>query len=395
MKTTCGCLVAILSLASAARADTFLLSAGGRIDGELLNATESPRTKYVVRSSGATVTFDKNAVREVLQANPAEAEYQKLRHEQPDTVAGHLALADWCRDHKLNDQRKRHLERVLELDPNNAGARSQLGYAKLGGQWRTRQEHMAALGKVQHKGEWLYPQEIEILEKRDEAARLKAEWIGNLKRWRDWLGGEKDQAARSGLQAIADPAAVPAIVLALDDEPRFEVRVLLIRALARIGTLDAQLLLAKGSLGDPSAEVRATALDLLVESPQPAIVNYYIQQLRSKDNEVINGAAYALARFKDTRAVGPLIDALVTSHKFQIVSGSPGGGLSASNGPNGSGLSTGSSVQIVQQLKNNQQVLNTLILLTNNEVNYQYNVDAWKQWFAGRKKNTFVDSRRG
>jgi HEAT repeat protein len=386
--------LSVLVVASTAAADVFLLGGGGRVEGELINADEKPRAKFIVRTApGATITLSAEQVKEVVRSSPVEAEYEALRHKQPDTPAGHMTLADWCRDNRLSEQRKLHLERVIELETNHPEARSQLGYNRLGGQWRTREEHMASLGKVQHKGEWYYPQEIEIIQRRDEANRLRQEWVANLKRWRDWLGGPKDQTARQSIADIADPAALPALQQALAEDLPDEVRVMYVRAVARIETFDALMMLAERALTDPSAEVRATSLDLLIEAPQPAIVNYFMQQLQSKDNNVVNRAAYGLLRFKDDRAVGPLIDALVTKHKFAVTTGNPGGGMTASNNSFGGGLSMGSSTKIHQVELQNQAVLDALIVLAGGQANYQYNIDAWKQWYAGRKKNTF-DARR-
>ena len=69
-------------------------------------------------------------------------------------------------------------------------------------------------------------------------------------------------------------------------------------------------------------------------------------------------------------AIGPLIDVLVTTHKFEIVSGQGGGGMQAINGPGGAGLNMGQSKKIVTEVMQNQQVLNTLITLIGGEVVY-------------------------
>lgn len=384
----------VVLAATSVRGDVFLLQSGGRLEGALVNADEKPRTKYVVRTSpGAVVTLTADQVKDVVRPTPTDAEYAALRHQHSDTPDGHWALAEWCREQKLPDLRKRHLERIVELDPNHRMARSLLGYNQIAGEWRTREEHMAALGKVLHKGEWLYPQEIEINERKAEANRMRLEWIVNLKRWKEWLGGPKDATARANIAAIADPAALPALQQALADEQVPDaVRELYVRAVGRIGAFDSMMMLAERSLTDPSQEIRSVSLELLSDDPQPAVVNYFIQQLRSKDNAVINRAAYALQRFKDDRAVAPLIDVLVTKHKYSETSG--GSGLSATNSSFGSGLSTGSSTFTYTKELQNPNVLDALIVLVNGQVNYQFNVDAWKQWYAGRKKAKFVDARR-
>jgi HEAT repeat protein len=387
--------LSVLLFSATASADVFVLGSGGRIEGELVNAEEKPRVKFVVRTApGATITLAATQVKDVVRTSPVAAEYEALRHKQPDTAAGHMTLANWCRDNKLEAERKLHLERVVELDAEHREARGQLGYSYLGGQWRTRTDFMASLGKVQHKGEWMYPQEIEILQRRDEATKVRQQWVADLRRWRDWLGGPKDQTARQNIETIADPAALPALQQALNEEQSDDVRVMILRAIARIDSFDGLLMLAQRALTDPSEEVRATSLDLLVEAPQPAIVNYFMQQLHSKDNAVVNRAAYGLMRFKDERAIGPLIDALVTSHKFAVTTGNPGGGINAGQGPGGVGLGMGGKTTIHQLELKNQPVLDALIVLSGGQANYTFNIEAWKQWFAGRKKHTF-DARRG
>ncbi len=389
------CLLAAMLSCSALQAETFVLNDGGRIDGQWLNVDEKPQTKYVVRSSaGATLTLAKESVKQVVKKSPAELEYEIVRHQHPDTVAGHLALAQWCQEQKLTEIRKQHLERVLELDPNQRDARSVLGFAKIGGQWRTREQHLSSMGKIQHNGEWLYPQEIEILDRRAEQTRSRLEWTANLKRWRSWLGGDKESTARTNIAAISEPAAYAALQQLLNEEKVDAVRVMYVRALGRIGTYEALISIADRSLLDPSPDVRAISLDLLVEKPQAAIVNYFIQQLQSKDNVAVNRSAFALLRFKDKRAIAPLIDALVTKHKYAVTTGNSGGGISAMNSPNGSGINMGSSTKIIQNELNNQQVLDALITLVGGSINYQFNVEAWRQWHAGVKKNQFADARR-
>ncbi|MCE9604590.1 MAG: HEAT repeat domain-containing protein [Planctomycetia bacterium] len=384
------------SFATVASADEFVLASGGRISGEFLNADQSPRLTYEVKlfSGGGVVTFDREQVQDVVRRSPAETEYEIVRHQYPDTSAGQWALAEWCKEKKLTDLRKSHLERVIELEPNHENARAALGYNRLQGQWRTRAEHLSSLGKVQYKGQWRYPQEIEIIESKQKNEQAKQAWFGNLKRLRDKLGGTGSQAAVDGIVNIVDPAAVPALKQFMDKEDDAVTRKLYVRALAKIGTGAAEMILAERSLNDDSEEIRLTALDLLAASPQKSFVDYYIQQLHSADNEIVNRAGVALSRFKDPRSIAPLIDALVTKHKYSITTGNPGGGLSAGQGSGGAGLSTGSSTRVVTDEKQNQGVLESLVSVVGNKVNYRFDVQAWKQWYAGQKKMRLLDVRR-
>lgn len=387
-------LFAAASDLGAARGEVFLLAGGGRLEGELVNREQTPRSTYVIGlADGTTVTLSTEQVESVAARSVDESEYDRVRHDFPDTEAGQYALAEWCREHKLPGLQREHLRRVIELDPNHVKARSQLGYNRIGGQWRTTTEHQTAMGKVQYKGQWHYPQEIEILEAKQRADKARREWYAALDRLRKQLATERAAAAQTAITEIADPAAVAALNEALEKEPSEDVRRLYVQALAKIGTADAVALLTNRSLNDPAEEVRLTCLDLLEKQPRHAVVTFYIQNLRNPDNEALNRAAAALRRFPDPRAVPSLIDSLVTKHKFKVTTGNAGGGLSATNGSLGSGLSMGSSTMILTQEMKNATVLDTLVRLAAGP-NYLYDVAAWKQWYAGRKKNQLLDVRR-
>jgi len=377
-----------------AQADEFLLASGGRITGEFLNSDQSPRTTYEVKlAAGGTVTFAKDQVQEVLRRPATAAEYETIRHQHPDTVEGQLALAEWCREHKLTEQRKEHLRRVIEIEPNHSAARVALGYNQLKGQWKTQAEHMTALGKVLYKGQWRYPLEIEIIETREKQEFAERTWIGNLKKLRDKMEGNSPQTAEAAVAAINDPTAVPALKQFIEREGEPEKwRELYVQALAKIGTGDAQMILAERALRDPSGEIRTTSLELLAQAKRKPFVDYFIQKLHDGDNTIVNRAGIALSYFKEPRSVAPLIEALKTKHKIDYVSGSPG--ISAGLGTGGSGLSTGQSVRTEIRIVDNDGVLAGLLSVIDTKVNYRFEVEDWKRWYSAQKKQRLIDVRR-
>ena len=149
----------MLAGAERASAEVFELASGGRIVGQLVNADESAPTRYVIAlASGARVVLDASQVKEVTRRQDAEIQYEQVRHEFPPTVEGQMALADWCRDHNLESLRRRHLERVVELDPDHRRAHLLLGHIQDKGQWMTRDEYMAKRGYRRYKDRWMLPQ---------------------------------------------------------------------------------------------------------------------------------------------------------------------------------------------------------------------------------------------
>ena len=101
-----------------------------------------------------------------------------------------------------------------------------------------------------------------------------------------------------------------------DDVPQF--RMLYIEVLANLATSKALKALAVCSIEDPVEEVRLTCLDYLEKKKSPAAVKYYEGKLRSKDNRVVNRAGNGLGRLEAESAIQPLINALVTKHKYKI-----------------------------------------------------------------------------
>ncbi|HEY5315039.1 MAG TPA: HEAT repeat domain-containing protein [Pirellulales bacterium] len=377
-------------------ADTFVLKSGGKVEGTLVNPQETPREKYVIKlDAGGEITLARDQVKDVQRKRPAEVEYDKIRATYPDTAAGQWALAEWCREQHLAEARKVHLKRVIELDSDHAAARGALGYGRFDGQWKTQPEVMTERGYVEYKGRWRLPQEVEILEQLRKSELAEKTWYTNLKRWRDWLNGDRRDEATKCILEIRDPSAVAAVKRQLDNETEQSVRLLLVSALANIGSPAAVHMLAALSLEDANSEVRLTCVDHLDDAPSPEIVAFYIQKLRDKDNTIVNRAAIGLARMKDPSAIPPLVDALVTTHKFKVVSGQAQGNYSASFGSGGAGFGTGGGgPKIITQQLHNPAVLEALVLLTPN-INFNYDVAAWKRWLATQRHSKMLDARRG
>jgi hypothetical protein len=388
-----------VGLAGTVRGDIFVLEGQGEVRGELLNPDESPRTSYVIKTaSGGRVTLAADAVTEVKPQNAAEMKYDRFHADVPDTVEAQWKLAEWCRENRLSAQRQVHLERILKLDPNHADARHGLGYSQIGGRWATQEQLMIQNGYVRSKhapGKWVLPQEEEILAAQGKATKSQLDWNARLKRWSGWLGTDKAASAVANIKAIDDPFAVPGLAKFLASDRRREARLLYVEALSRIHAPAGMEVLVATSLADQDEEIRLAALDQVVARDYKPAVAKYVQALKHKDNAIINRAAVGLGHLKDPSAVGPLIDALVTTHTFQFQQGQPGQTTTTfGTGPNSGGFSFGGSgVKVVKQQFENRAVLQALVDLTE-DVSFNYDVRAWKNWFAAQKKSQSLDARR-
>ncbi len=391
----------MLLLAQRAEGAIFVLTTGGEVRGELINPEESPRTKYLVKTtSGGAVILAAQDVREVLTQSPAEMKYDRYRVDCPDTVDGHWKMAQWCHKNRLSSQRVVHLERILELDPDHAEARRGLGYSKINGRWATQEQVMSQGGYIRSKlvpGKWILPQEEELLARKKQVSNVQLEWNSKLKRWSNWLNTDKHSQALAAIEAIDDVDAVRGLTKSLEEDKRRDARLIYLKALSRINAPASLEVLVNLTLHDGDEEIRLAALDEIVaRSYSPATIRY-VQALRHKDNVVVNRAAVALGRMQDPLAIEKLLDALVTTHTFIIQKGQAGQTSAAfGNLPGGGGggysFGGGGSETVKRQLEN-PDVLQALIKLTEG-VSFNFDVNAWKHWYTTERKPKTLDARR-
>src|SRR5690606_1865814 len=102
------------------------------------------------------------------------------------------------------------------------------------------------------------------------------------------------------------------------------VKLMLIEAAAQIPSSQTLEALVEISLEDQNEELRLQALEFLVNNGTMGAVPVYVKALKHENNAIVNRAGVALGLLGDTTAISPLIDALVTEHKFVIGNGPQG-----------------------------------------------------------------------
>ena len=393
LSAVCGVLT--IFVVQAAQADIFELSSGGQISGLWLNRDETPRQKYVIQTDKATFTFDHSQIKKITAQSPAELEYEKVRPTYADTAADQWRLAEWCREKSYPKGRQAALERVIQLDPENRQARMALGYNQIDGRWVQPDQVMQEQGRVLYKGQWLFPEEVELLEQRHKGDLAEKQWFTTLKRWRAGLDDPaKADQVHDELAKLSDPLAVPALVQSLDSERSRQAQVWFLQALGRIGTSDAVKAIVEHSLDDTDDELRLTCFDQLTGNAARLAVPLYVTALKNKDNVRVNRAGYALGKIGDKTAILPLIDALITTHTYTIEEGSNPGQISTGFSPTGGGgMTVGSAPKHIRREMSNQQVLDALIAIGGG-VNFGFDQKAWRKWYAAEKKPATVETRR-
>jgi hypothetical protein len=397
-----GCVIVCLQWLCAVRADVFELSSGGRIEGKMAPSDEANKTSFTIElAGGGHMTVSRSQITKIQPASDVDAEYEKLAHTSPDTADAHWRLAEWCREHKLRDERRQQLDRILELNPNHVEARAALGFQQKNGQWMNRDDVMAARGLVLFDGKYVTPQQVELLKQHKESKVTQADWTNRIKQLRLALTGrrpDKANDAHTQIQAIQDPQAAEAVVAMLDREKDQRLRRLWIETAARLNSRVGIDALVNLSLHDADDEIRQVCLEHLIKSRRPDLASPYIRALRDENNEIINRAGAALRQIGDREAIGPLIDALITKHKVQVSDANPDQhAYNFSKNAEGTGGGAfsfgGGGPKFVVQSFRNRAVLDALIALSGN-ANFEYDQVQWRGWLAAQAKATAVDLRR-
>jgi hypothetical protein len=397
------CLVFWLS-PSGARAEVVLLKSGARVEGEILNPARSKDDLVEVRPmEGLKFTLAASQVKGVLVQSKLEKDYEALAATKKNTLADHLELAQWCLEAGLNDQRRHHLGEVLKHDPDHAAARATLGFVRSGSGWLTQNEYMKKQGYVLKGGTYRVPQEIEIADRARKWETDTKAWRKTIDRWFTWLNGKgkgADQALEN-LRGIRDEAAAPALAEAVANSrlPR-DLRLLCLEILTQFPPNYYTSTLITIAMNDADEEMSDRCLDLLREQRSQQALLTFVKGLKSKDNKIVNRSAQCLQRLGDPAATVPLIDALVTTHKFLVTTGSPGqmaagfGGSSAGGDGLGSFNMGNEKPKYISKNLPNDSALNALTSL-HQGVNFQFDEPQWKAWYIESHTSPDVNLRRG
>ncbi len=323
---------------------------------------------------GVRVVLDKTSIIQAAPGTTAEEQYRAFVGCQSDDVAGQWAVAEWCRTHALESLRRQHLRRVLDLEPDHAGARQALGYTQVRGRWVTQAEFMQQQGYVLYRGKWRLSQEVERAEAERRTALAERQWYRQLLRWRhEWLAQRSAEVTTQVLE-VRDPQAVPGLAILLRREELRPLRILWIRTLAGIRTPEACDLLAEVVLQDTDLEMIHECLDCLVEIDSPHAQRTFLEALKHENNHCVNRAGLALGRLGGNAAIDALIDALVTHHVLQTRA-----------------KRNGEADQVtVVQIKN-LDVLSALSQLTAT-AGFGFDQRAWKQWRFLQNKQDFAET---
>ncbi len=322
--------VSPLIMCGPVQADLVKLLNGGEVRGKIIGGTHSGRsssdTIVVETLSGITISVTRGDTKFLTMRPLSVEEYETRVRKMEETLEAHLELAEWCRQQNLTKQRETHLLRVVEFDPHHEKAQTALGRTWHEGAWVDRDEMMASRGYVKYKGKYVTVQELDLIQKSADELAVEREWFQKVKTWHGWLNGRNEDRYRQAMlavQTITDPHAAPAIIRFFCEDKQRDLRVLGVTVLSKLNGSKGAAGLVKLSLFDPDGDVRYASLNGIAEEDFEFAQTAYIRELRNSLNPVVCRAAAGLARVGDERAVAPLIEALVTSHRYEVQTNAP------------------------------------------------------------------------
>ena len=406
---------------SATHADLVKLNNGGELRGKVIRAPGDAAAKVVTIETltGALVKVSRADIRFVTYRRQIVEAYDTRARATADTLDDQWALAEWCRTNGLSTERKTHLQRVVEIDPDHEAARRVLRHVQYKGEWMPKDDAMAAKGYVKYKNRYITSQELELIEKTSAERELERGWFKNVRSWAGWLSGRhagRRKTALEQLRAVRDPHAVAALKQFLGASEHRAIRGLYVDILGQIPGSGPVGPLLTVSIEDTDYELRYQALHSIRKDQYAAARPYLLKQLKSDQAGIVRRAGEALGRVGDDSVVPFLIDALVTSHKKLIRVPTKNSALSLrSDGNYGSGagqtvlppeierlLRTGQlpyGVQVrrgglskpptrtklvrVKYESRNAEVYASLQRLTGQK--FGYDERTWRLWWAARK----------
>ena len=405
------CAVGFLLACSASHlnADTVEISGGGHLTGKVDRRKEATIVKI---DDELQVAIRPSRVSRVVKSEDL-ANYHARAAKLGDDAELHYQHGIWCVTGNnvpgnSKHYKRFHMERAVELDPDHANARAQLGYKKHEGKWVLTSELMRDRGMISKAGRWEVPEAVALEEAQDTSNTDAKKWIREVARLtkvafkksnltRDQT---KSQEAMDALKAIDDPLAATAIAKQLADSrgnrsQSRAMRMLWVDLLGKFRTTVSVRALVLAGIEEEDELIRQRALDKLVDYGSASAVMTYLPMLKSNNNKTVNRAARALSWFPDPELALDYVNALVTEHSRMVA---PGPGTQAGFG-GGSNTSGGTFSQGSQKPKKITETLTnpavlSLVKTIEPAADFGYDEKAWKYHFAQQRSNFSGDLRR-
>ncbi|MFO0838784.1 MAG: HEAT repeat domain-containing protein [Phycisphaerae bacterium] len=290
-----------------AAADSVHLKTGGLIEGDIIAETDEGVS---VRTTVGLVTLPSDVIEKIERGPSVFQDYAARKANAPDTPADQFALAEWCGQNDLSADRRRHIARALELDPDFAPARRALGQVRVGALWV---DGRASDKPTTRPDKRATTQDDSRNEDDKIAAAIQSQWTRRIRAIRtNMLDASSDRLrdeGRTKILAIDDPLAILPLARELIGGDTWT-RGVLIESLTRFPQDESTMNLALTAIVDPSPDLRRAALTPLIQRQDARVAAQYRKALRSDNDELIRRAAISLGVLRDALAPPDLVDVL-------------------------------------------------------------------------------------
>ncbi len=388
--------------------DTIEFKTGGSLTGTIIHRgvkSEDNKKSYLVFETvtGGRLKIDEAQLKPtVARSESVEfTEYMQRFSQLADDPIAHRELYQWCEAQPRGktffaDQIQFHLQRIVELDPNDREARQKLGMIEVNGRWVSELQNYQSRGYVYDR-RWV-PQTRQVVNRQLEAEEaLIGEGKSMFVKWNRNLNRAAIDLSRELIEILAKHPQMNLVVVEYIRErnPPDDLRLLMLEAVATQINIEAFGNLVYFAVEDPSDNVRDRVISLL-EQPayqrfRPQIANVIASNyLPHARNEYVNRAASILQSLGDWSVVMPLIDCLKTRHKVANPNPAKPGGIAAGNG--GMNIGGGSGPTELTVTVTNDGCLNTLRRMTQQD--FGFDLLQWRRWYAAQVTNTTASIRR-
>lgn len=379
-------------------ADTVELNFGGEVDGQVTKKNPRGKVPHVIVEvdERLSVAVPQSRIGKTLTSEQFDW-YRQAREAAGNDAEANYKLAIECKKRGMEGQRTYHHQRAIAINPNHSKSRRQLDYTRSGNEWILYEELQRRNGMILVRGGWKLPEQYAREKRMDEAKDASNRWIKQLARMRKgYLSNKSPQESIEAIRAINDPLSAQAIAEALFESRTpdpVELRRLYVKILGSLKTPVSVQALVRTALNEPYAEIRLLALEQLKEYGAASAVATCLPMLRSPSRKPaqVTAALRVLNHFPDPELWRQYVDALETTYKTKVA---PGPGMQVGqNNQGGGGLAMGGKEKVRVDTVQNPAALELLKTIAPG-VDFRYDKDAWRRYFAAQLMSTPGNLRR-
>lgn len=388
--------------------DTIVLRSKAKLYGTVVSEGVEDGRKIVVFKpvDGGVIKIDVAKMvyqGKIRRVDEIDRNYNEYIETIKDDPASHWELYEWCGDQpqgriRFQDQRQFHLERIVELDPDDTAAKRKLGFdfIKEQNRWVPEKLYQKTLGYEKRGTGWSPVLQREIDKGFEEIEAIKGQRKTAFRIWKKELakGRLNPAVLREELHKICDPLGVVIVFEAAREEPNPAIRAEYVKAIGRVPTRVALNALCVFAVEEEVVGTRESALALLGQDHYDAgaAVGVLATYLSSKSNAYVNRAAFGIGELGNESATLALTAALVTSH--MVKPGGQSGRINAGVGSDGNvnGLNMGGDQKPVMKSFNNKDVVDALKKVSDQD--FGFNAEQWKNWYIKTHTHHDIQVRR-